>query len=341
MKNVKEKKGKKSGMEREPVVMMENKSMNKKVFGLLGLKAFMAGQNMDFLGMPKTTSAGDVYASDKSLKYAMKKIMQEDGEKIIYMKSHKITKVTEINKEDKFILQPKTLAESYNDSFQDSPEIDNSTDTRIVLKNLFTAVDIKNFGATFAVPNNNAGITGVVQIGQGMNVYEDSQIVEQTILSPFRHKEDATASTLGTKIVSDEAHYFFPLSVNPNALRDFIDLGMTEGYTEEDYKLFKEMALVAVSAYDTNSKKGCDNELAIFIEGDLKLRMPNVTEYAKFEKGLKGNKNTISFNCNSWVQHLLPRIHCIEIYYNPDTTIFVTDLIDKITFYDIRTSKEL
>ena len=48
---------------------------------------------------------------------------------------------------------------------------------------------------------------------------------------------------MGTKIVSDEAHYFYPFVINPKVYDNFEQLGVTEGYTEEDYQKFKEAAL--------------------------------------------------------------------------------------------------
>ena len=66
--------------------------------------------------------------------------------------------------------------------------------------------------------------TGAVQFGQGFNKYEDTTAEEQQILSPFRdgskdsqNTEEAKNSTLGTKITSNEAHYFYPFVVNPMA----------------------------------------------------------------------------------------------------------------------------
>ena len=89
---------------------------------------------------------------------------------------------------------------------------------RKTLKNLFSAVDVKNFGATFAEAKNNISITGAVQFGQGFNKYADTCSEEQNILSPFRDSskddkkdEEAKNSTLGTKITSNEAHYFLSI----------------------------------------------------------------------------------------------------------------------------------
>ena len=61
--------------------------------------------------------------------------------------------------------------------------------TEEVLKNIFTAIDVKNFGATFAEAGNNISITGAVQIGQGFNKYVDTDAEEQQILSPFRDEQ--------------------------------------------------------------------------------------------------------------------------------------------------------
>lgn len=93
-----------------------------------------------------------------------------------------------------------------------------------------SAVDVKNFGATFAEPKAkvNVSITGAVQFGQGFNKYEGTTAEEQQILSPFRDakdeekKEEAKNSTLGTKITSNEAHYFYPFVINPMTYKELI-----------------------------------------------------------------------------------------------------------------------
>ena len=60
----------------------------------------------------------------------------------------------------------------------------------------------------------NISITGAVQLGQGFNKFDDTNIEIQDILSPFQNskKEDSQQSTFGTKITVDEAHYFYGFS---------------------------------------------------------------------------------------------------------------------------------
>ena len=70
--------------------------MDKRVYGVIGISSKMANWNADFTGYPKTTSNGDVFGSDKALKYPMKKMWDENGEKVLYIKS-----MTLLSKEDK------------------------------------------------------------------------------------------------------------------------------------------------------------------------------------------------------------------------------------------------
>ena len=170
----------------------------------------------------------------------------------------------------------------------------------------------------------------------------------QDILSPFRSDsskkdkdgndktQEKNNSTLGTKVLSDEAHYIFPFTINPRTYREDIKLGLTEGYTEEDYQLFKRTALTAVTAYDSNSKKGCENEFGLFIETTNDLIMDNLDErYISFVKGDKDTKNVIEFKDPVLLKRT-DRIQKIEIYYNPFTTE-LKGFPESAEYYDIRT----
>ena len=83
-------------------------------------------------------------------------------------------------------LVPRSLGERYEYIFGEKVE----KNPQKTLKNLFSAVDVKNFGATFAEAGCNIAITGAVQIGQGFNKYDNSTAQEQPILSPFADSTD-------------------------------------------------------------------------------------------------------------------------------------------------------
>ena len=57
--------------------------MNKRVYGVVGIKSRLANWNADFTGRPKTTSNGDVFGSDKAFKYPIKKMWEANGEKAL------------------------------------------------------------------------------------------------------------------------------------------------------------------------------------------------------------------------------------------------------------------
>lgn len=314
--------------------------MHKRVYGVIGISSIMANWNADFSGFPKTTSDGSIFGSDKALKYPMKKMWENQGEKVLYIKSFKFSE----GKDNAVNLVPRALKERYQYIFNDEVKKDSSKE---VLTNLFTAIDVMNFGATFAEVGNNISITGAVQIGQGFNKYDLASPEEQQILSPFRDAtkdgkkekdEEARNSTLGTKIVCNEAHYFYPFVVNPMAYKEYKELEVTQGYTKEDYAKFKEAALCSATSFATNSKVGCENEFALFVETDIDAYLPNLSEYIQFEK--QEDKNIITFTVPDLIKNMDNKVQSIEIYYNPYTTTLNCE-IEGAKIYNIFTKKEV
>ena len=251
----------------------------KRAYGVIGVRAIMSNWNADFTGRPKSTSEGEIFGSDKALKYPMKRMWADEGKKVMYLKSY-------IEEKDSS-MRPKTLKERYEELFG---KLDKKTPAKEVLKNLFDCIDIKNFGATFAEEGQNISITGAVQIGQGFNKFTNTNVEIQDILSPFsdgkkvKSGEDVNQSTLGTKIMVDEAHYFYGFSVNPRNYDEYKDiLDDFAGYTDEDFAEFKRVAKQAVTRFATNSKYGCDNEFALFVEYESEKYLPDLSEYIKFD----------------------------------------------------------
>lgn len=306
--------------------------MKQRVIGLVGIVSRMANWNADFTGHPKTTSDGNIFGSDKALKYSMKRLWELNGEKVLYIRSYKLDKGGEK-------LQPRTLQERYQQLFNQSVDKNSVT----VLKHLFSCVDVMNFGATFAVAGQNIGLTGVVQIGQGFNKYEDANVEVQDILSPVLNpndkkkkqqndednkskedEQDKYATSIGKKITVNEAHYIYPFTVNPNHYDNYAGLpGLAEfeGYTTEAYAAFKEGALLGATALQTNSKSGSENAFSLFIvmkEGSLAY-LPNLDPYVTVYK--QDNKTVYDLTA---LEPILAgsreQIAQIELYLNPYTT---------------------
>jgi len=302
-----------------------------RVYGVIGIGVKMANWNADFTGRPKSTTNGDIFGSDKALKYPMKKMWNEEGKKVLFIKSWK---------DEKNSIVPKNLGERYAELFYKIDKKD--TPTNEVLANLFKCIDVKNFGATFAEEGQNISITGAVQFGQGFNKFDNTNIEVQDILSPFQDstKSDAKQSTLGTKITVDEAHYFYGFSINPknyNEYKAFIGEDF-KGYTEEDYEEFKHVALVSATSFATNSKFGSNNEFALFVETieNSKFYLPDLSEYIEY------NSEERKIDLTKIDQILKSEeIKSIEVYYNPTTTkLEKLDKSEKVKYFNIITMKE-
>lgn len=305
--------------------------MDKRVYGVIGISSIMANWNADFSGYPRRLSDGTVFGSDKALKYPIKKMWDNEGQKVLNIKSMKFSP----SKDGTVTLVPNSLKERYEKLFD--VDLGKCKDAKEVLSNLMRAVDVKNFGVTFTDAKNNISITGAVQFGQGINKYSESGSETLQILSPFQDSKnkDAKNSTIGTKVISNEAHYFYPFSINPNTYKELVALEVTDGYTEEDYLNFKRTALVAATSFSSNAKEGCQNEFALFVETKSDIYLPNLSEYISFEKT---DVNKIIIECN--MLNELEDILNIEIYYNPETTVLESNL-QKAKIYNLITKKEV
>lgn len=286
-----------------------------RVYGIIAVGAYMANFNADLSGYPKTTTDNHIFGSDKALKYPMKRMWELQGEPVLYIKS---MQSMGRNKEGEKI-QPRDLNQRYTYLFGN---LDEKTSSKEVLGKLFSAIDVMNFGATFAEKKQNISITGAVQINQGRNLFEDTHVLTQEILSPFRNSneksEEKLASSMGTKIVTDEAHYVYSFSVNPANYNDFIGLADGfEGYTSEAYEKFKWAARVATTAFNTNSKSGCENELALFIElkEGSQLFLANLDRYVTVCK----QGDSVYYDLSKLAKVLEPhknQIDSVDLYYN-------------------------
>lgn len=295
--------------------------MNRRVYGVIGIGCKMSNWNADFSGYPKMLGSGQIFSSDKALKHAMRRLWEDRGQNVLALRSSVI---------DKGVLKVRSLDKRYEQLFGK----DDFKDMQKTCGNLFTAVDVKQFGVAFAVAKASVAIRGAVQIGQGLNVYPDTEIVEQQILSPYANskKEDATQGTLGTQIMMDEAHYMFPFVINPQAYESYVQMGVTDGYTEADYENFKLGATQGVSAFASCARSGCENEFALFVEVDEQAYLRDLSDYITF---VKGDKHEIHVDVDGLQVAYGNVIQKIEVYYDPQT-ITLTGCDSGVMVNDIR-----
>lgn len=305
-----------------------------RVQGLIGISSKMSNFNADFERMPRQTSNGEYFATDKSIKYLYRDAMDKDYNDLVLMKrSMKLVK----DKDGNGLVIPRTLPEKYEYLFDISHKKDSMDN---IMKNIFKCSDVRNFGATFA--EANISLSGAVQFGMGFNVYEDTVLTELDITSPFRNSssssEFAAQTTLGKAIVTEEAHYIFPFSISPNAYKEFINAGiLEEGYTEEDYKKFKEISLSCASRYKTGVKNNIGNELALFIEFNGNYIIQGLENKIAF----KNTKNGISCDfskLNDILNKMSDKIKNIELYI--DNEVIELTGVDRIIKVMSITTKE-
>lgn len=316
-----------------------SKQLDSRIYGVIGIKSVLANWNADFTKYPRSLATGEVFGSNKALKYPMKRMWQEKGDIVLGLKSYRVNKDGE--------LVPNSLLERYEELFGKlkTKKADSQTE---VLKNLFSAIDVKNFGVAFAVEKVNLSINGAVQITNGFNKYDEHDTVEMDILSPYRNPKDKVDkktndvkakqnTSIGSKIVSTEAHYSYGFFIDPYIYDDFVKLEVTDGYTEDNYKKFKDAALVSATAFNSDSKVGCENEFAVFIEGDSNLYLPDLAQFVTFEKC---DRDIIKLNFDDLINDMGDRIKSAEIYYN-DLSVDLICNIDKAKMYNIYTMKEI
>lgn len=323
--------------------MSKEAMVNKKVFGIIGVLSKMAAWNNDFTGQSKQTDTGDIFGSDKALKYAYRNYWYKNNLDVLMYKTLESTSEG---------ISVVSLKERYEALFG---EIKDKT-TNEMATDVFKCIDVKNFGATVAIaaPKEEKGakkdkkseakginiaITGAVQFGQGINKYKNTEEIESTILSPFSVNDKKGNNTLGTMSFVDEAHYIYPFSINPLNYKEYTALGYTNGYTSEDYQSFKDTSLVCATELTSVSKAGCSNELAIFIETKNDVTLPFLEQYITFDKNDSG-KGMYTLGFDKLLSRFGNDILSVEIYYDELALDIVCD-IPTAKYFNIYTKQEL
>lgn len=305
-------------------------SFNNRVFGCVVVKSINSNYNADFSHQPRTLPDGTVYATDKALKYAVKNYLKDfhDDEKIFYFKR--------FDKDFK----PLRLESAYNTMFE---RRDKQT-KQVVAKDLLSCLDIKFFGATFAMKAKEGNIAisihGPLQINHGVNVWHENNIFSEQIMSPFADKEGAEATTLGRQSKLQEGHYLHHFSVNPNNLKDIVALAGEGAKTIscDDISKLKDAFCKGVTYYDSSAKAGTDNELTVWIQLNVgsRLVLPNINSLVTKDRVSK-EKGKIIFDLSAvstLVEKYQNDIEAFELYYQPENTTLI-NVTDSAKHFDL------
>jgi len=304
-----------------------DKKYEKYASGLIVVKSRNSNFNADFTGTPRRLpdKNGTIYATDKSLKYCIRKYLKDVIEEPVFVWRRK-----------KDNDQPMDIIENYYVLF--NKKVEDSAKTEI-LKNLLSCLDVRLFGVTFAPgrsreeESKNTSITGPIQISYGIDMYKENIHYTNQISSPYRDttKKDAQQTTIGDESKGLESHYVFDYIVNYKHLEDSTShLKNTHtSLTIADIENFKKAARLGVNNVNSTSKIGSENELFLYIEYSEPLCLQNLKDFVKISKDEGGEKRII--NLEALEKYLLSKDNdygilkgndvTIEMYYDPAKTI--------------------
>jgi len=285
---------------------------NNRVFGAAIVKAVNSNYNADFSGQPRTLPSGQVYATDKAFKYTLKNYIKDvySGEKVFYFKR--------LNED----FNPLTLEKTYQEVFPDS-----QGDKKLVAKDILSCIDVRFFGATFAMKANKGNIAisihGPIQINHGINIWHENNIFSEQITAPFSSpgEKDKEMTTIGRQSKLEEGHYLHHFSVNPKNLTDITKIAGegTDLLSEEDINKLKEAMRRGATYYDSAAKSGTENEFLLWIQlkETSKLVLPNFTQLIKMGNEKKEDKVVLNLEeLKSKLEKHINDIEKIEIFRN-------------------------
>ena len=343
-------------------------SYTNRIFGAALVKVVNANYNADFSGQPRTLPNGVVYATDKALKYSVKNFIKEffTEEYVFYFKrinQKKAEDAIPFSLIEAFCAKNPSLAEinvsKKKKSENDTEESDDGKMTvklkankTEVAKALLDCIDIRLFGATFAMKgaekkdNVAISIHGPVQINHGVNIWNENNFYSEQIMSPFRNpnesSEDNSATTLGRQTRLHEGHYLHHFSVNPKNLEEIVQLagGGAKNISDADVKKLKEALQKGVTYYDSAAKAGCENEALIWVvlKENSKLVLPNFSQLVKIGKEKTAKDKVIIDLSELWT--ILDvngeEIQNVEVYLSKASVELKEGLIPKnVTVRDI------
>lgn len=296
--------------------MSNEKEYEKYATGLIVIKSKNSNFNSDFTGTPRRLpdEKGTIYATDKALKYTLRKYLKDQGEKVFAWR----------RRDEKG--RPWDIDENYSYLFDEAELPDNRAQ---LAENLLDCIDVRLFGVTYA-GNVNFSMPGPVQISYGLNRYEGNLHYTNQILSPYRRRDERGGrereqTSIGEEAKALESHYVFDFTLNPNHIIDVVkEMGIDKSLTGKDVENFKKAARQSVSGLDSTSMIGTENELLLYIEYDKPLMIQNLKDFVSIKDKKSGRRELDFGDLDSYLRDLIEEGDSggsgkfqVEIYYDP------------------------
>jgi CRISPR-associated protein Csh2 len=240
--------------------------------GIYLTETILGNPNGDFVDNSPRNIDGNVFTTDKCIKYNVRKYIHENYEVISDDKSSvedfvffypRLENGAKIG-DSKFLTKDK-IFEIY---FKDKNEEDKGFG-----KVINTCPDVRMFGGTFSFKDvDSQQIYGPIQLSYGKDI-NSAQIKRLQIGAPFSTK-NGQQTTTGSEAVVDDAIISYDITINPNNFADLLK--------KSDLELFKRSLWYGTNLRKSTSKK-TDSKLLLLVkfktnEENGKLKTINIGE---------------------------------------------------------------
>ena len=276
--------------------------------GIYVTETILGNPNGDFVDNSPRNFDGNVFTTDKCIKYNIRKYIHETiedlekKENIVFFFPRLVEDAKE--EENKF----QTRDDVFNKLFKDSEN--KFEDLKC------NSPDVRMFGGTFSFKDEvSKQIYGPIQLSYGVDI-NDAQIKRLQIGAPFA-TESGKQKTNGSEAVVDDAIITYDITVNPKNHPDLL--------LESDLDLFKKSIWFGTNARKSTSKK-TDSKLLImikFIEDNTVLNIGELKELIEVSniKKHKLGEEEIKLDCTKLLKKLEKYndfIDSIEFIYDKD-----------------------
>ncbi len=286
--------------------------------GIYLTETVMGNPNGDFVDNSPRNFDGNVFTTDKCIKYNVRKYMHdtiediENNENIIFFFPRLVDDAKK--GENKFQTRDEAYKNLFNGDFE-------------VLKE--NSPDVRMFGGTFSFDKDSKQIYGPIQISYGVDINE-AQIKRLQIGAPFA-TQSGKQKTNGSESVVDDAIISYDISINPNNHCKLL--------LNDDLVLFKKALWFGTNLRKSTSKK-TDSKFLMFVKfkndssndkvTSLSIGELNRLVFIANKKNRVNGDEIIELDCTK----LKNKLEKYKKYIEVIELIYDTDEIKLINFFD-------
>lgn len=263
--------------------------------GIYLTETILGNPNGDFIDNSPRNFDGNIFTTDKCIKYNVRKYIHDNYEEFGNGKCENIVfcfpRLAD-ESTDMGDMKFKTRTDVYKHLLND---FDDENKFEELKKR---SPDVRMFGGTFTLQKMDSyQIYGPIQLSYGIDI-NNAQIIRDNIASPFADK-DAKQKTIGSFAVVDDAIISYDISINPNNHNKLL--------LENDLSLFKESLWFGTNSRMTTSKT-TKSKLIILIkfknDSEDRVKAFNIGELNQLISIVNKNDKKINLDCSNLKEKL-------------------------------------